>query len=376
MLSATSKHRRALRLGDPPLSVAVAVWPTENHPLRTQSPNGPILVPLHPRAFTLLEMLIATAILLIAIAAIALLFQSTSRAVGTSQALLEMLSNVRAIQDQMTRDVASLDKNGFLIIRSRATPNGHRVDQVAFLALGSSTSPQEPHVTANAAHIWWGQLTLANDVTPADQSMPLPLNALPAGDTLGRHITLLLAPATPGQYADPTIPCFPDIAFTTPALSFSANEPPAHITASRIGSAAFTPSQIMATLRTAPIDPATYCYRFRSLPSVYGSQISIANAATRMTAIALQGVDDFQVEWTPAGANGQTSWYGLTNPQSATPTLNEPLPAHDDAYVACFSFDTPRAQWPTALRITFHVTDANHRLPGGRTFVQLLKLPD
>ena len=88
------------------------------------TPSGIVFNPWHPAGghrrpgVTLLEMLVAVAILVVIVLCVGIIFAGTSRAVGTSQALLEMLSNARAIQEQMTRDVAAIDKNGFLVIRS------------------------------------------------------------------------------------------------------------------------------------------------------------------------------------------------------------------------------------------------------------------
>ena len=47
-----------------------------------------------------------------------------------------------------------------------------------------------------------------------------------------------------------------------------------------------------------------------------------------------------------------------------------------DNYVAIFSFDTARGDWPSALRVSFRLNDPNGRLPGGRLFTQVMKLPD
>src|SRR3954470_9478622 len=105
------------------------------------------------RAVTLLELLVAVSILVIVIAAVGILFAGTSRAVGTSQALLEMLSNARAIQEQMARDVAAIDKNGFLVIRSARDGAGVRHDQVSFLTLGAARDRANGAVLANAAHV-------------------------------------------------------------------------------------------------------------------------------------------------------------------------------------------------------------------------------
>ncbi len=66
------------------------------------------------RAFTLIEMMVAVSILVIIILSIGVLFKGAGQSVGISQASLEMLSNVRATQQQIERDVSGLNKKGFL----------------------------------------------------------------------------------------------------------------------------------------------------------------------------------------------------------------------------------------------------------------------
>jgi len=341
---------------------------------------------------TLMEMMVAVSILAVVVLCIGVIFQSTSNAVGTSEALLEMMGNARAIEDQMSRDVASIDKDGFLVIRSTHDPvTGERFDQMSFLALGSFSDPMDAGTTASAAHVWWGELSMMPDSAPASQTTPVPLLALPTlsakGEyTLGRHVMLLMAKSSanpPGTFAH--------IGYVDTNVAAIAGEPPAHITSSRFNVAATTPSQVMAWIRThvsgrpSPFEADHYCYRFNALPNVYASQISIVNGYSRMTPVTLQGVTDFRIEWTPGGS-GDMVWYGATNPMAAAGqvSLNEPVtsapvpptnPPADD-YVAIFSFDTARSDWPSALRVTFRLTDPNGRLQGGRTFTQVMKLPD
>jgi len=74
------------------------------------------------RGFTLMEMITAVALLVITIVAVGVIFRTAGTAVSLSQVSMEVISNVRAVQDQIQRDAAGLDQSGFLVIRSRVLP--------------------------------------------------------------------------------------------------------------------------------------------------------------------------------------------------------------------------------------------------------------
>jgi hypothetical protein len=269
------------------------------------------LTPLPPRsrrlaaAFTLMEMVVSVTILVLVILSVGVIFQSAGRSVGVSQASMEMLSNVRAVQRQLESDVAGVDKNGFLVIRSGSytdttvTPNiTRRCDQISFMAHGSfsnrtgifsSTNPfTDNNTTVPAAFIWWGQLAFADssalksNASPTDPGVPLdasvttyrlPLEQVPTGlknattgqlsessFALGRCPIMLVPPA---EAASPSVSpngnpimSYPTFSTTvasidwnnTQTLTGTSNEGAAAITQSRISAAQGTPSQIMSIL--------------------------------------------------------------------------------------------------------------------------------
>jgi type II secretory pathway pseudopilin PulG len=260
------------------------------------------------RAFTIMELIVAVAIVVLLITSVGIVFRSTSRSVGVSQSLMDLLSNSAAIQAQMEADVSSINKNGFLVIRSNtftdntdpALPVTRRCDQIAFLATGNfqhrggtmQTANQAPGplmdpLAAPNALIWWGQLALcqgsgavAAPIDPtrflnADQTYAVPLNQVPTGlndsdFTLGRSAILLI----PANSIDNTTPKmqmggstvgayqnFPPQAPTSAAIDYLVPEVPgadpslestaAHITQSRVDLAATFPEQIMAYVAQA-----------------------------------------------------------------------------------------------------------------------------
>jgi hypothetical protein len=166
-----------------------------------------------------------------------------------------------------------------------------------------------------------------------------------------------------------------------------AGEPIADITQSRLNVATITTPEVMAYVRMKVVPAGRgvagtfeadhYCYRFNALRDVYSSQVSVWNGQARMMPIALQGVSDFRIDWAD---NSGSQWYGPGNPKTPG-SLNEPAPTTPpsgkaDDYVAIFSFDTVRSDWPSALRVSFRLNDVNGRLQGGRAFTQVMKVPD
>lgn len=368
------------------------------------------------RGFTLMEMMTAVALMLMVIISVGIIFKSASQTVGVSQASMEMLSNVRAAQQQIDWDVGNLNRSGFLVIRSTAS-GVRRFDQICFLASGpyvnrtgsTAANPFADQTTANAALVWYGQPWVETfDNQPANQANGLPLNYTPlsAPNTLAanadkdyilaRHTTLLLSPtnaANPTQITENgyTVAAYPSVIYSdVPSIINGAESTAAHITASRTCTAAVTPSMLMQRIMTdiAASGRSSYpryeadqlCYRFKVLPNVYASEVAtkpLVNASFRMHPILLQGVPTFDIYWTDGttDGSGNTQWYGLNNPKGITPAEPTLANGNGDSYTAIFSYDN-KAQWPKALKFHYRVTDPNNRLQGGRDFVQVVKLPD
>lgn len=340
---------------------------------------------------TLLELLAATALLLVVLAAVGAIFRATSQAVGTSESMLDMMTSARSIERQLASDVGTMNRNGFLVIRSRLDGNGQRYDQLSFLATGAFGNSMGM-ARGHAAHIWWGQLAVHDDASASDQGATQAQDELPTGP-LGRHATVLMASENGVvRFGGQAVPCFSDIRLGTAGVVVTPEEWPAQITSGRWDIAGTTPSQIAASIRTALVngrdavptyEADAFCYRFKTLSSVYGSQVSLMNGAARMGTIALPNVTSFAVEWASKfDSSGDTEWYGLggsgkKSNEDADYTLNEPAPGNGtDGYVAIFSVDTPSERWPAALRVTFHMDDPTTHLAGGRTFVDVIKVPE
>jgi len=324
---------------------------------------------------TLMELMVAVSILIVVILAVGMIFSSASKAVGTSQQMLDMLSNVRAVQWQLERDLAGLDKNAFLVIRSGTfTHNGvtRRCDLLTFFSHGSfphrtgtnsSSTPFTDSGNSPYARITWGQLALESTGTPwndlaVNQVNPLDLNQAPtgikvnngvvdaSGMILGRN-AMLLFPANHGTLVDINnggtwLAAFQNdfnngylaIDYSRATGSPISGESNAHITRSRVDAAATTASQIASLMATITANRAAYlryeadhfCFRHSAVRSPYDAP-NVINGYFRMHPIALQSVSSFIVEWTDGSvyvANDIDIITGETIP--ATPTTTPPTP--------------------------------------------------
>lgn len=370
-----------------------------------------------------MELMVAVALLMLMILAIARIFRDASRAVSLSQTSLEMFSNVRAVQEQIAADFSGLDRNTFLVIRSKYDPTdltksgplkARRWDQMAFVANGTfanrtgtaTANPFADSTSSNAALVWYGHGLVIPDSATNDQGTGVGLFDDPTGTkdqdfVLLRHATLLMAPNGATNLINVggvNIPAYANPTRTVGPITVDGAG--AEITASRVAVAAMTPGQLMQNIMqykgtNTRFEVDNFCYRFKVLTNPYQSNISLVNGTFRMHPILLQGDASFKVEWTDGTINtgygdGRLNWYGLGNRKSvdaangyttALNSLTQPTLGSGDTYTAAFSFDNRyrsngASNWPKALKITYRVTDPLDKLQGGREFVQVLKLPN
>jgi hypothetical protein len=386
------------------------------------------------RAFTLMELTVSIAILVVIILSVGVTFNGASKSVSVSNATMEMMSNVRAIQGMIEQDVSHIDTNGYIAIRACINRPGspllsERFDQISFVSTGNFSNrtgantgnPFTDSSTAGAAHIWYGQGVLEGSklgYMPADQAAPISVNQAPTGAnsgnfpsndmTLMRHQALLM----PGPAVNNHIyPAGNELVAHTGLENMTGNVVPpgsnvegkaAHITSSRYSIVAQTPVQLYQSILSnrvpaIPLPEAQlYTYRFRALASVYDTEVPVnpfVNGYFRTTPVLMQGVTSFKIEWTdgfvyPDGhpLEGELKWYGPTFPHGGVGAVqvgNQPVELEqvapspiatnlNDHYVVVFNYAN-RDRWPKALRFTMHI--ASDRLVGGRDFVQVVNLP-
>ena len=158
--------------------------------MTTSSPAGPTQTAAPARfrpGFTIMELMVAVGILVIIILSIGVTFSSASKSVGVSQATMDIMANVRATQELLARDLAGINRDGFLVIRSRAlnttsssaVENSLRFDQLCFMSYGNFTdrtgtiirdSAFSNNASSNAGLCWWGQLVMEKQGGSTDPS--------------------------------------------------------------------------------------------------------------------------------------------------------------------------------------------------------------
>lgn len=146
------------------------------------------------RGFTLVELMISIAIVLLLVAGINLIFQTTSKAVGAGQALSEGARNNQAAQTVMYQDFSSAvtdDSAPYLIICNHAIP--------AFRTLADQQGDRDYNATAAANTRWQKMLTI---------------------DLNNNNIEGEAASASPGEIIDPTT--YNDRNHRTDMISFFA----------------------------------------------------------------------------------------------------------------------------------------------------------
>jgi prepilin-type N-terminal cleavage/methylation domain-containing protein len=175
--------------------------------------------------FTLTELLVAVAILVVVIIATARIFATVSKVAGAGEANADLLQTAQTIERQIRNDIARISRDGFLVIRNVEVPNDInaslpgpllnaaadsnarvRADQLLFIAEGTFYSTQfsgskgifvsgsdkrYPVAQATAARVYYGhgyQLPFAPPAGDAinaglNNGFPvLPWTFSPAGD--------------------------------------------------------------------------------------------------------------------------------------------------------------------------------------------------
>jgi type II secretory pathway pseudopilin PulG len=289
------------------MSVVSGHWPVARDQLKREFRTG----------FTLMELMVAVGILVMIILGVGVVFSGVSKSIGISQATMENMAGVRETQRAIEHDLQGLDRNGYLVIRSRVLnynvnpiPSStlryvdvtQHYDQLSFLARGTfpnrsgadTSSPFTDSTTSNTARVWWGQLILEKagadadptkgpypSYVPADQSADYAQSLPPTGlvnnngtlvvtkesdFTLGRQVTLLVPGPAVGNkvvMGGQNVMAYPNLDITTGGTanrlitgSADAGGGTAHISASRYSVAAQSPAQVMnylMDLRNRPV---------------------------------------------------------------------------------------------------------------------------
>jgi type II secretory pathway pseudopilin PulG len=150
------------------------------------------------RAFTLTELLVAVAVLIVIILATARIFGTVSKVTGAGEANADILQTAAAIETQMRADLERISRDGFLVIQSVEVPNNVngngvpllnsalpptatvRCDQLVFFTAApristgftSTNSSSNPYINAKQSTIsrvaWGHAVQLRNAAALAD----------------------------------------------------------------------------------------------------------------------------------------------------------------------------------------------------------------
>ena len=281
------------------------------------------------KAFTLIELVVAIAILVMVISFAGVIFKVSIASYRTASANTDIMQKLRAITDQLNTDFRGLGKDGYLIIRSElqtgrtefagSAPSDFRTDRIFYFTTGDFQSWFAPD-RSNISKVYFGH-----------DSRSLYDSALPVSDwSLTRDVKLL----TPGLLP---------LLFDSNGISY-------------------------AEFRTNV--PATVVDVNNLLIS--GVPIDIQNNPDDVRGLMCRNVGEIKIEWTigERAANDMILWYGLSQPAGFA--VEEPGPP----YIAAWTPLIPRRDWPKALKFTFKLYDSKGILEQGRKFTHIVYLGD
>ena len=302
------------------------------------------------KAFTLIELVVAVAILAMVLSFAGVIFKVSINAYRTAMANTEIMQKLRAITDQLNRDFKGLQKDGYLMLFSEVQPNrreyqnsdpcNFRADRLYYFSTGDFQSWFEPNIRSNIARVYFGHdwFSLIDDNIPVSKW------------NLARDVILL----TPGH------------------SSLDCND-------------------ISYAERKA--DWLTWLDASSLLGS--GIPIDIETDANDVRRLMCQNAGAMQIEWTDGTKlppNNSLAWFGFDLLWSEF----HDIPPIDDYpfieykwgtyYIAFWIPDTrfgdewpgdrpmgaPGEYWPKALKFTFTLYDSKGILEGGRTFTHIV----
>ena len=284
------------------------------------------------KAFTLIELVVAIAILVMVISFAGIIFKVSIGSHRTAAANADIMQKLRAITDQLNSDFRGLGKDGYLIIRSdllsgrveymntNTAPSDFRADRIFYFTTGDFQSWFSPD-RSNISKVYFGHDRLSLDPT---LPVPVPVSQW----SLARDIKLV----TPG------LPLIDSNSISY--VEFRTNVPATVIDANNL--------------------------------LIYGIPIDIQFDANDIRGLMCRNVGEIKIEWTigERTANDMILWYGFSRPAGIV--VEDPGPP----YVAAWTPLIPRRDWPKALKFTFTLYDSKGILGRGRKFTHIVDLGD
>jgi len=290
------------------------------------------------KAFTLIELVVAVALLAMMLAFSGIIFKVSIESYRTAVANAEIMQKLRAITDQLNADFKGLAKDGYLILHCNIengseyqgyVPGNFRADRLYYFSTGDFQSWFRTD-RSNIARIYFG-----HDSNSLDPPGPV-ADRLVSRWNLARDAVLV----TPG--ITPTDPNFDYI-----NISYAQ-----------------TKANIPATLADA------------NGLLVNGVRLNIERYPNDIRRLMCQNVGWMQIEWAdPNGSvtGGKLNWWGMGNPIAGIFAVAISESASLTYYKANWD-PSNRAYWPKALKFTFTLYDSRNIIKGGRMFTHIVYL--
>jgi prepilin-type N-terminal cleavage/methylation domain-containing protein len=300
------------------------------------------------RAFTLMELVVAVALLALVLAFSGIIFKVSIESYRTAAANTEIMQKLRVITDQFNADFKGLAKDGYLIldcneIKNRkeyqnSLPGNFRADRLYYFSTGDFQSWFNTNIRSNIARIYFGHDSVSLTI------------ALVSKWVLARDVALL----TPGVILPP-LDCN--------NLSYAQYK-----------------ANILGTLADA-----------NSLLG-YSVSANMQSDPNNIQRLMCQNVGEVTIEWTDGTKyllpdnSLALAWFSLAmsrtdgNPPAilAKPeygiveTKDTAIPPR--YYWARWTPTTPTQLWPKALKFTFTLYDSKNIIKGGRRFTHIVYL--
>ena len=319
------------------------------------------------KAFTLLELMVAIALLAMVLSFSGVIFKVSINSYRTSGANTDVMQKLRAVTDQLNIDFRKLPKDGYLVLHceeqnrseyeNSATTGDFRADRIYYFCTGDFQSWYDESVKASIARVYFGH----DGISLFDSIRNKPVSRW----NLARDLMLL----TPGQ----TIPA-----------------PPPFVDYNDISYAACVanPPLILADSDRLLSPPPT------GLPPV----INIRNDANDVRRLMCENVGEIRIEWSdgtryPAthpnpDLRNKLVWFGFSvtkregdvttslpaDPDPMYNLIEVAIPPWSSFYRAIWMPSTPKRYWPKALKFTFTLYDSKGILEKGRTFTHIVYL--
>ncbi len=321
--------------------------------------------------------MVAVGVLALLLTAASYIFNQarTTSSLGTAQN--DVLQHAQAIETQLRRDLASVSRDGFMVVKTRrgdvdSDGTDEWRDQLLFFSTAANTGARlDQSLGAAVSRVWYGHLDTNVNGT-ADEAP----TGQPERWMLGRSLALL----NPNSGFVPNS-IFPG--YSTTGVDITSNQ-------RDIVETDMLQMRSQLTASAAPNDPLLACFRPEAARypdkdelqeadwSDYSDPdtVEAINELMAIHPILAGNCGNFRVEFAldvdgdgdldPAGA-ANTDWYGSNDaPDVGTGTYEVPadtVSGSSGSYEYTFGYDDNEAlPWPAALRISLNLHDAGGEL--------------